>query len=494
MKNKYLVRIIKNELQYFKNVEFGEIKYMNYGSVMKDAKLAKSDIVGIYGQNGSGKTAMVEALDILKCVLAGEKIPYDQYAGLLDEKNVTKITTDFFMEHEENKYKIKYELMLQADHEEKRINLTSEKLTYWTRGATWKQERELLFSNPYYDTESILENTNIQVVSNHIKYFENATFIKSLQNLAVYCAQNGVSLFFNRLLLKDQKIKTEDKEEKKLYEVIQGLNEFARLYLQVIKVSQLGSINENSVIPLNFHCESESRIMQGCLPLVMNGQGEIPEVIFHQLQSAIDAINIALKAIIPDLSIELTSLGEELDKDGTKIIQVKVYSVRDGHKFLTKYESEGIKRIISLLNNLISLYNYPGICLVVDELDSGIFEYLLGELLGVLNEEAKGQLIFTSHNLRAFEELSNKNIICSTVNPQNRYIRLVGVEKNHNFRDYYIRTLLLGGQKEELYDEMKLESLGFAFRKACRNNEPVTVPFSKKFQEKLNKKTDDFKN
>ena len=68
---------------------------------------------------------------------------------------------------------------------------------------------------------------------------------------------------------------------------------------------------------------------------------------------------------------------------------LRCYSVRDKKEFLTRYESEGIKRIISLLNYLIALYNYPQICLVVDELDSGIFEYLLGEILSVLNDEAK---------------------------------------------------------------------------------------------------------
>ena len=66
MNSKYLVRIVKSELMHFKNVANGEIRYMNYGSVEKRAEIEKKDIVGLYGQNGSGKTAMVEALAILK--------------------------------------------------------------------------------------------------------------------------------------------------------------------------------------------------------------------------------------------------------------------------------------------------------------------------------------------------------------------------------------------------------------------------------------------
>ena len=185
------------------------------------------------------------------------------------------------------------------------------------------------------------------------------------------------------------------------------------------------------------------------------------------------------------MSIELRNIAEEPDEEENKKIFVEVYSVRDKKEFLTRYESEGIKRIISLLNYLIALYNYPQICLVVDELDSGIFEYLLGEILSVLNDEAKGQLIFTSHNLRAFEKLSIKNIICTTINPVNRYIRLTGKEKNHNPRDFYLRTITVGGQKEELYDEADLQSIGYAFRKACHPERKVKINFSEAFRKKL---------
>ena len=263
------------------------------------------------------------------------------------------------------------------------------------------------------------------------------------------------------------------------------MSSFGKLYFQVVKVNQLADINRNAILPVNIHSENENFVMQGCLPLVMNGRGKIPESLFFQLKSAIDAINIALKAIIPNLRIELRNINEEPDESGNKTIYVEVYSIRNDKEFLTRYESEGIKRIISLLNYLIALYNYPQICLVVDELDSGIFEYLLGEILGVLNEEAKGQLIFTSHNLRAFEKLDIKNIICTTINPENRYIRLVGKEKNHNPRDFYLRTITVGGQKEELYDEADLQSIGYAFRRACHPERKVKINFSDEFRKKL---------
>ena len=98
----------------------------------------------------------------------------------------------------------------------------------------------------------------------------------------------------------------------------------------------------------------------------------------------------------------------------------------------------------------------------------------------------KGQLIFTSHNLRILEKLDAKNIVCSTVNPDNRYIRLTGIEKNHNKRDFYIRSITVGGQKEELYDEDDLIAMGYAFRKAGKmESKHINIKFSPEFEKNL---------
>ena len=274
-------------------------------------------------------------------------------------------------------------------------------------------------------------------------------------------------------------------EEIDLSDIIISIGFFAQNHMIVIKVNQLGDINANQVIPLNIHEEYDNALLQGCLPLLMSGNGFLPTQIYPLFERIIGAINIALKAIIPNLQIVIKKGTVEVNEKGLEIVHVDVFSERNGKKFSTRYESEGIKRIISLLNCLIAMYNDPQICLIVDELDSGIFEYLLGELLGVLYEESKGQLIFTSHNLRAFEKLGKKNLVCSTTNPNERFIRLQGVQQNNNKRDFYIRALVLGGQKESLYDQEELDSIGYAFRKAGKVNKPVTLHISNSLTEKL---------
>lgn len=490
MNNGCVVRIIKNELINFKNVEYGEIDYMNYDIVNENAELKNTDIVGIYGQNGSGKTAMVEALDILKLILKGIEVPYEDYEGLIRNDTSTKIVTYFFLQCPEARYKIKYMVQLQVNHEEKKINLYYEELEYWIKENAWIKIGEFGFRNPYYDYRSLLNNERPQVVSPNKNDNSNMFFSNSIQNLAVFCSQTHSSLFFNKITTES----ISDLEDWSndggtvLYTIIQNLSLFGWFYFQVVGVKQLGYINKNSIIPVNVQANLENDVMQGCIPLVMKGEASVPETVYNYLLKAIQAINIALKAVIPNMKIELEKTKEEINEKQEVFVQIKAYSVREDKKFSINYESEGIKRIISLLNNLISLYNDPSVCLVVDELDSGIFEYLLGEILGVLDEEAKGQLIFTSHNLRAFEKLNTRNIICSTTNPKNRYVRLLIDDENSNFnlRDFYIRTIVLGGQSEELYNSSELQSIGYAFRRAGTNDKSSKkIKFSDKFRKKL---------
>lgn len=488
MRENCVVRIVESELENFKNVRYGNIKYVNYSNIEYRAELEKSDINGIYGQNGSGKTAIIEAMDILQHILSGREVKYDEYAGMFHKDKEMKLATVFYIEYGNKKYKARYEALLKRCPEEKKIQIYSENIIYWKRGTSWITERNISFCNPYYNTQSIIDNTPVRLNSINENKIAKIRFFNSLQNLAVFCAQKNVSLFFNEVLQKSLSAEGENEEEIVFSDVVEALFQFSRMKFQVVKVNQLGANYSNTMIPVNVHMESESEITQGCIPLFMNGRGEFPEYIFHKLENIVSAINIALKAIIPNLSIELVRVNEEKNKEGVKVVQVEVYSNRDGERFLTKYESEGIKRIISLLNYLISLYNNPDICLAVDELDAGIFEYLLGELIGVLAEEAKGQLIFTSHNLRIMEKLDKKNITCSTVNPENRYISLKGIEKTNNRRDFYIRTLVLGGQKERLYDETDLQDMDYAFRKAGNTQEEeVCLDFSDEFMKLLEK-------
>ena len=488
MVSDYKVRIMRSEIHNIKNVSHGEITYMNYGSINRDAVCGVNDIVGIYGQNGSGKTALVESLDILRHILTGTPVNYDIYEGIISRDGSSYITTDFFVWLNDDKYKVSYQAYLKVDDNEKAIHIACEKLKYWIKGSSWKALRDISFTNPFYGSTNVLETQNISVDSKHLSKLKKISFLSNMQNLALICAQRNTSVFFNEIVRANIEKMDDDIEVRSFKNIILGLLKFAYVDFNVIKVNQLGTINSNQVIPINVHKKTENAVIQAVIPLAMAGVNEIPQKDYEQVKSVINAINIAIKSVVPNLQIYLEEKLELERPDGTKAVQVALYSQRGDKKFLLRYESEGIKRIISILNYLISVYNNEGVCLVVDELDAGIFEYLLGELLGVMHSDMKGQLIFTSHNLRVLEKLDSKNIICSTTNPENRYIRLKGIEKNHNKRDFYIRAITVGGQNEELYDEDDLDAMGYAFRKAGKTTtDESKITFSPDFEAMLRK-------
>lgn len=114
----FFTRIIKTELFNFKNVNYGQIKYLNYSSVNSRAKIENNDVLGIYGQNGSGKTAIIEAMDILKNLLSGHKVPFD-YSGIIRTDGSTRIITHFYIEYKNSKYKAIYEVSLKSNFDKK---------------------------------------------------------------------------------------------------------------------------------------------------------------------------------------------------------------------------------------------------------------------------------------------------------------------------------------------------------------------------------------
>ena len=177
-------------------------------------------------------------------------------------------------------------------------------------------------------------------------------------------------------------------------------------------------------------------------------------------------MNVVLAQLIPGLTIRIENLGEIVFPNGKRGVKVQLMSLKNKKAIPLKYESEGIKKIISVLQLLIVVYNRPSITVAIDELDAGVFEYLLGELLRIISEKGKGQLIFTSHNLRPLETLDRGFIAFTTTNPSNRFIRMINLKENNNLRDFYFRDIILGEQSEEVYDTTNNAEIAFAFREA----------------------------
>lgn len=252
-------------------------------------------------------------------------------------------------------------------------------------------------------------------------------------------------------------------------EVIKALVQFALKDLFVIRNTHSGVISANFLLPMAFKIEQKEIGMKGDFAVPLTEPVVLNEERKKILDMIVEQINMVLFTIIPGMKIDVYHYGMQLTDSGENGYRVELVSVRENMPPIPiRMESEGIIKIISILNALIQAFGNPSICLAVDELDAGIFEYMLGELLDIFNKSAKGQLIFTSHNLRALEMLDKDNIMFSTVNPERRYIRMKNVKASNNLRDTYIRGITLGGQDEVIYEETDSLRIARAFRKAGR--------------------------
>jgi len=376
------VRILKVEIENFKNIVFGKIEFLSNQAVKKQKVESVADVMGIYGQNGSGKTALIEALQVWKEWIQERSLP-EELQALLKENTAIKMT--FLVKNEEKFHIVEQEQYIKKEER----NFTRESVTvYHTwNGKSWGRRKKGTFFLPI-------------------------------------------------------------------------LKQYAKDGLWIVTARQLGRINLNMGVSIDFSVNPENGLLCKEKHISLFEENFLPKEEMWHSYRMIRQMNIVLQSILPGLQITI----KEHEEDG--LVKFQFYAEREGRKFPLKYESGGLKRLISVLSILIAGYHSPSICVVIDEVDAGIFEFLLGELLEMMRNSAKGQFLFTSHNLRALEVLGREHIVFSTSNPENRFVPFSRIGKSKNLRDEYLRALLIGGQKEALYDEPKAYEMGYAFRKA----------------------------
>ena len=127
-----------------------------------------------------------------------------------------------------------------------------------------------------------------------------------------------------------------------------------------------------------------------------------------------------LEQWVAGLSLGLAVLGSELGADGEKREHAQLVAHRDHRDIPLKDESDGIRKTLTVLPLLVAVYNHRSMTVVADDLDSGVFEPLLGTIVRMLAQGSWGQLIITSHNLRALEVLNSSCTAFTTADPLSR--------------------------------------------------------------------------
>jgi len=452
-----MIRIKEVELHNIKNVEYGKIDFQNYNTLLN--KAIRSEIIGIYGQNGSGKTAFVDAMWLVKYLIGGKDLPINAGDYIFETEETATIKLGFNLNKGNNEYQIFYEVEIERLDENKakviRENLAYKELV----DGDWKSKAGIIDYNLKNKEYVFKPLKNYRLLTSN-----NADVQIDLGVAKKMSERNRTSFVFSSEL---EEIIKKNHAFKIYTDIILALKYYANVNLFITK-NHSGGVNMNMLIPFSFRLLDEKKVTQRDLAIGLLKPSVIPEEVYNVVIKIIDQMNIVLETIVPGLNIGLKNHGKQLREEGNEGVRIELISIKDDVKVPLKYESDGIKKIISILSILITMFNNPTVCMVVDELDAGIFEYLLGEILQIINENGKGQLIFTSHNLRPLEMLDTSSIIFTTTNPENRYMRFTNVKSNNNLRNLYYRSINLGGQKEEIYKETNSFDISRAFRIAGR--------------------------
>ena len=259
-----------------------------------------------------------------------------------------------------------------------------------------------------------------------------------------------------------------DKVQYEYYKkVIYQLADFGKYSLFVINAVTSGFITINTQTR-SFRGNGVENGAVGTIMIPVEENVILSKEDFMYVSETIENMNIVLQQLIPGLTISIKELGTQLMENGMIGYEIQLMSCKNSKEMPLKYESEGIKKIISVLPMLIAVYNQAAITVAVDDLDANIFEYLFGELLRLISERGKGQLIFTFHNLRVLETVDKQFLAFTTTNPDHRYIRLKNAKRSNNVRDMYYQEIILGDESEELYEKTKNTEISLAFRVAGR--------------------------
>lgn len=469
-------RISEVTLHDFKNVRQGTV------SLNLNGNTRRADILGVYGQNGSGKTALIDSLELLYYLLRGESVPESYAARINVEAEESHITYTFTLcapgtseNPESAACKVVYDVwfgkrtIMDRDNKPKTFpDIYRESLKY-CYDTPAKKGRLMTAIDTHTDEDEVFgPSTRYRKLIGKAKkpdlfrakerardYSRSFVFSESLFKALEEKAEADVSVADS----------AEPCEAGILSEIISRLFVYGQKELFVVNTANSGLISLNA-LPLFFkyHIEDTEIEAAGGIGLQINKPSVIPSEYLSIVEGVFRTVNIVLGKIVPGLSVEIEKLETQIDKDYKKTTSIQVISVRDSQRIPLCYESEGIKKIISILHLLICVFNSPSITVAIDEIDSGIFEYLLGEILLTISGGGQGQLIFTSHNLRPLETLPKSSIIFTTTDPNNRFKRLPNIKNSNNLRDVYYRDIVLSN--DNIYEPTDTTQILKAFMKA----------------------------
>ncbi len=421
---------------YVKAKNFKSLKDIEFN--LNRTKTKTNQFISIYGENGSGKTNIVELFKLLQqstmsraTDIAMNKMPKEFWKiqeemsdqlpteirqifqlslnlkeyRMIDEEEATEIEYGFKINNKEGFYYIKFD-----------DEIIEEKL-YYTAG----KQRAYIFEIKKEDNK-IIKNLNKNIFINE-KYNEEL-----IDGIDKYWGKYTFLSLLSFETIEKNKEYIDNNISKNIIEVI---NE---IWLMTVHVDK-GALR---IMPDGFVRVRKLNNIQ---------KGIVKKDKLSEIKKYENVLNIFFTQAYADIKEVKYEINEKEDRIHyelyfNKMIGGQIKSIP------SRLESDGTRRILNQFDTIIG--SLLGETVILDEIDNGIHDVLMKNIIMSIKDEITGQLIITTHNTLLLEILPKENIyILSTDYNGNKTINSIKeygikIQRNNNARDLYFKGLFGG--------------------------------------------------
>ena len=387
-----------------KNIE-KDIEINFYNKTLKRFSPCGSNVKGIFGPNGIGKTSIIKGMDILRKISLNDNYLTNDFNLIILDKIINKKIEKASLEIE----------FLVIDEKKKK----SRYVHSITIAITSPKEIKILFENikkkdPNTDQvvgEILIENGIIKNDSLHKD---------DLKSEIVDITKNLLEKRSIVNIVKPSVLKSIDLEKIRYF--------YRKLHIKIDREdSHLGyALMDNPLkddIPFNDSIGNYDMIIsKNNLPIFEDYLRRMTEF---------------LKIFKPNLrNIEYEK------KEGKEEYYINILFVYDDYKVNYEFESMGIKNLFSLFTYFRALSEDEVV--VIDEIDTSIHDIYLNKLIEFFAVDGKGQLVFTAHNITLLQTLKKYKHSIDFINENMEVISWIKNGNSSPFKSYkdgYIKGL-----------------------------------------------------